>query len=270
MAIFFVHNNMFIQEEKMIKKHLKRYLPQFKSREQSPPFLRSSKEPTGPEGPKKLKGKQRIPGLKGEQGPPGKGLSDDYAHICGINWIHGNKTSSIAALELNDRTFSYIVETLDLDDRGSVPDHTCTLLIAFDQFVHSGHIHSQSIRVFVKQRPKDDQRRTDCWCELTPGIIQGVTFSSDNYCEDLNTASEFMLASNQNGVANGALFIPFLSFEKGKEYRVVINGDFIARYEERGKIGPAVDADHLPPWLPKRRKTGDGVEGGTFESWFSI
>ena len=33
--------------------------------------------------------------------------------------------------------------------------------------------------------------------------------------------------------------------------------------------GGDLQADHLPEWLPKR-KTGDGVEGGTFESWFTI
>lgn len=29
----------------------------------------------------------------------------------------------------------------------------------------------------------------------------------------------------------------------------------------------AVDANHLPPYLPAR-KSGDCIEGGTFESWF--
>lgn len=50
---------------------------------------------------------------------------------------------------------------------------------------------------------------------------------------------------------------------KGR-YRVVVVGDFI-----RGDGGKAVDADHLPGWLPSR-PTGDGVEGGIFESWFVI
>ena len=43
-----------------------------------------------------------------------------------------------------------------------------------------------------------------------------------------------------------------------------MKGDFI-----RDEKGLAVDADHLPPWLPNHG-TGDGVEGGTFESWFRI
>ena len=47
-------------------------------------------------------------------------------------------------------------------------------------------------------------------------------------------------------------------------YRVMLKSDFI-----RDKKGKAVDGDHLPEWLPNRR-TGDGVEGGTFESFFVI
>jgi hypothetical protein len=50
---------------------------------------------------------------------------------------------------------------------------------------------------------------------------------------------------------------------KGR-YRVVVIGDYI-----RGDGGKAVDANHLPGWL-NARPTGDGVEGGTFESWFLI
>jgi hypothetical protein len=45
---------------------------------------------------------------------------------------------------------------------------------------------------------------------------------------------------------------------------VIVKGDFI-----RDKDGRALDADHLPKWLPNR-KTGDGVEGGTFESWIIV
>jgi hypothetical protein len=35
-------------------------------------------------------------------------------------------------------------------------------------------------------------------------------------------------------------------------------------------INPALDANHMGPGLPQRCPTGDGIEGGTFESWFTI
>jgi len=44
-----------------------------------------------------------------------------------------------------------------------------------------------------------------------------------------------------------------------------VNGDFIRDKNNRG-----VDANHLPPWLSGGRPTGDGVEGGTFESWLVV
>ena len=73
------------------------------------------------------------------------------------------------------------------------------------------------------------------------------------------------------------------------EYRVVIKGDFVLGEKEielpDGRIvHAALDADHLgpglkgpslvpsdiPPGLNPRCPTGDGIEGGTFESWFWI
>jgi hypothetical protein len=58
-------------------------------------------------------------------------------------------------------------------------------------------------------------------------------------------------------------------FQPGKSYRVVIKGDLI-----RDIDGKAVDINHLPPWVStpnnNNKVTGDGIEGGTFESWFEI
>ena len=49
--------------------------------------------------------------------------------------------------------------------------------------------------------------------------------------------------------------------------RVRVYGDFIrGRHHVSGEFF-GVDADHLPKWLPGR-KSGDGIEGGTFASWF--
>ena len=48
--------------------------------------------------------------------------------------------------------------------------------------------------------------------------------------------------------------------------RVFAKGDFIRDASSKQR---AIDGDHLPPWLPTR-PTGDGIEGGTFESWIAI
>ena len=72
-------------------------------------------------------------------------------------------------------------------------------------------------------------------------------------------------------------------------YTIVVNGDLLLGtgvIERNGvKVNPAVDADSLAPslsapggWSPKqppslnqrRCPSGDGVEGGTFVSWFEV
>jgi hypothetical protein len=46
---------------------------------------------------------------------------------------------------------------------------------------------------------------------------------------------------------------------------VLLHGDLISD----ANVGHAVDANHLPPWFPALPHSGDGIEGGLFESWFT-
>jgi hypothetical protein len=80
---------------------------------------------------------------------------------------------------------------------------------------------------------------------------------------DCEILSGFVETNDPNVAVNGAQFRPGLNFVGNQEYRVLLKGDFIR--DAKNKQG--IDADHLPPWLPNR-PTGDGTEGGTFESWF--
>jgi hypothetical protein len=49
-------------------------------------------------------------------------------------------------------------------------------------------------------------------------------------------------------------------------YRVLLKGDFV-----RGLGDRAVDGNHLPQWVGSPNyRSGDGIEGGTFESWLSL
>jgi hypothetical protein len=52
-------------------------------------------------------------------------------------------------------------------------------------------------------------------------------------------------------------------------FRVTVKGDLIRSPQPDG-VDRAVDGDHLPIYLAagNGERTGDGVEGGTFESWF--
>jgi hypothetical protein len=67
---------------------------------------------------------------------------------------------------------------------------------------------------------------------------------------------------------NGVRFKPRITRGPGQPVRVVLKGDYI-----RDEQGKGIDADHLPPWFtssPATYHTGNGVAGGTFESWFTL
>jgi len=70
------------------------------------------------------------------------------------------------------------------------------------------------------------------------------------------------------GIANGvAIGLPDIATKLvNNKIRVLVRGDFVREATEKQR---AIDADHLPPWVPARL-TGDGIEGGTFESWFTL
>jgi Family of unknown function (DUF6519) len=169
----------------------------------------------------------------------------DFAHISAINWIHPMPPLADPANPLANPANITSRDNLNRDG----------VLIAFDQLVLNGDIHRHSFMVLVKHH--DEQSGTDCWCELPIKRVGGVQFDREG------EISNFHEIADLNAAVNGAQFRPGLSFSEKQEYRVVVKGDFI-RDEKNGK---GIDANHLPPWLPKRL-TGDGTEGGTFESWF--
>ena len=53
-------------------------------------------------------------------------------------------------------------------------------------------------------------------------------------------------------------------FSAGATYRVIVKGDYIRDKSKKR----AIDADNLPAFWALGGKTGDRIEGGTFESWF--
>ena len=77
-----------------------------------------------------------------------------------------------------------------------------------------------------------------------------------------------LTTAGQPNPANGvALQLnPRVVESPNKTIRICAKGDFIRDTTPKEH---ALDGNHLPPWLPNR-KTGDGIEGGTFESWFTL
>ena len=151
-------------------------------------------------------------------------------HIAGINWKHN----------------------------GSLPIQSfkdAGLLIAFDGDVTASDLTLNSVKLLVSRL--DDTTGARCWCEAPARLLPG------NFASAGDITSAFT-AGAVNGAVNGVQIV--LVNLSVTPYRVQVLGDFIRDKKNNGR---GVDADHLPPWLPKRA-TGDGIEGGTFESWFKV
>jgi hypothetical protein len=135
-----------------------------------------------------------------------------------------------------------------------------SLIVAFDSPVHSVDLHENSVMVEIQRREPD----AICWCgPLEVDIVPG------NLDQPCTATSKFTPKGPAPGVDVNAVQIKLGSLSsllQSRWVRVRVKGDFIRGMHKNGKF-LGVDADHLPDWLPGR-KTGDGIEGGTFESWF--
>jgi DNA-binding beta-propeller fold protein YncE len=220
--------------------------------------------PAGPQGPAGAEGPAGAQGIAGPAGPPGaageagptgpagpigpagpSAIDPNLTHICGINWTHGQP--------LTPAILGNIVKT--------------GLQVAFsDEKVRNIDIHDESFIVSFAPPISASASPTRTWVELRARVLTGVdltltAFSDGKGCTIKNIADT--PAPGADVLVNGALFRPIQTWIAG-DYRVVIKSDFI-----RDEKGNAVDGDHLPPWVP-HVKSGDQIQGGMFESWFSI
>jgi hypothetical protein len=189
--------------------------------------------PAGPAGPAGQTGAAGPAGAQGPQGPPGPGLDSTYVKIQQITWPH-NGTLTQAQLE----------------------QAKLQLKIAFNGKVQAGDLTVDSVAVLV---PIHGTEQT-AWNEADIRVIPG-TFAT---LGDVTS----VFGAPMGGIANGvAIGLPDIATKLvNNKIRVLVRGDFVREAAEKQR---AIDADHLPPWVPARL-TGDGIEGGTFESWFTL
>ncbi|GGJ24233.1 hypothetical protein [Neoroseomonas lacus] len=174
------------------------------------------------------------PGPPGPQGPPGPGPEqEDLTRICAINWEH-RRVLLLPRLEAG-------------------------LIIAFDRPVRLEDIDDLTFEVQV-QVP-DTQQRVICWCNWDSEVIQGLILEQRCRPEVGFATSPGPLVDAVRWRPNG---LPPAIFQGQGWVRVLLHGDHI-----RDENGRALDGNHLPPWLPAR-PSGDGIQGGLFESWFQL
>jgi len=208
-----------------------------------------------------------IAGPPGTNGAPGVGITEVNPSFVPCSTPGAaSLTSNATGLTLNLTipgccNSSYVgIKSVSWDKNGSTTTPASHLAkpglgIAFSDKVLSEDLTKESIFLLV---PVTNGALTS-WEEATLRIIPG------NFSPLGDASGTFTAAS---GDVNGVRFV--VAEEKqlasGSTVRVVVKGDFI---RDASAHHYAIDADHLPPWLPAR-ETGDGIEGGTFESWFTL
>lgn len=218
--------------------------------------------PVGPAGPKGDPGSKGDPGAKGDPGPIGdpgpkgdpgeKGDKGDpgtfplvkLPRIVGINWEHRGR--------LHPADFQKLLQT--------------GLLVAFSEPMDPSTLDEMTFEVFVRTTVKGNL--TYQWLGLDGDVVP-VWIDPAGACKAIGdvkfepaevTGVQFRL--NPDGPRTGT-------------FLVVLRGDAIlsTRTGTRldGTTGQfALDGNHLDPGLFARCPTGDVIEGGRFESWFTI
>jgi DNA-binding beta-propeller fold protein YncE len=208
----------------------------------------------GPQGAPGTPGAPGAQGPQGEKGDPGTFVPLDLPHIIAINWTHDGTIAPGPAGPSQ--------EFQNLRKFGAV--------IVFDRPMLPATINQHTVQVLIRRNNEDG---TYCYCNLQ-GIVDPVRVTAEG--GDLKCD---MKIKDIGGIppATGARFQPVGPLEAWRdgEYLVVVKGDFILGEKEivlpdGRKVNPALDANHLGPGLPKRCPTGNGTEGGDFESWFTI
>ncbi len=227
----------------------------------------------GPPGPAGLAGTPGLPGtagLPGTPGAPGASITEVVANfvscdVPGAASLSGTAPNLTLNLTIPGTCNPDLVKInhTSWDLGQTVSPFPPTLIIGFSGDVRSGDLNFNTVSVLIGLYEAGglliswDEIRQG-YAEVQPGNLSGSVFTPlpggsapadpANAVRILLTKAADVLRQTQNTAG---------------EARVVVKGDFI----RDAKHGQGVDADHLPPWLPSR-PTGDGIEGGTFESWF--
>lgn len=171
-------------------------------------------------------------GPAGPTGPAGDPTDPTLTHICSINWPHAG---TIAAGDIDG------------------------IVIAFDGDLEPADCKQENLRhAFIVEtmhrQVVNDRLSLECWCQL---VGEYSSYRMKAQCDATSGAS--------SGAIDAIEFRPSPTLQAGLAYRVRFIGDLVRdRQTQR-----AIDAEHLPKWLPGR-KTGDGIEGGVFHSWFRV
>jgi hypothetical protein len=243
--------------------------------------------PVGPQGPAGLNGTNGTNGAQGATGATGPYIDkvtvnfvDCSAPVPAPTLTPDPAPSTNYTLNLTIpgccNTSLTSIKSVNWPHNGTMTVNPSTeiveLLIAFSGSVQYADITRNSVVVLAQFTAAGSVAGTEAtvWAGVDRFAVRGGNFATVGAA---NTV--FKGGADASGYANGVAleFSTSPNTNPEGEFRVLVKGDFI-----RDANGLAVDGDHLPgdqspPWVPTALtaySTGDGIEGGTFESWFAV
>jgi hypothetical protein len=158
-------------------------------------------------------------------------------------------------------------------------DQKPSLALAFDGPVTAAQLSQPGALIFLLAHnqllAKGAKAALHCWCAITPVSYDYATISPAGKIPPAGSPDWQLkpakppafctaIRANFDIETLRLAWVGAAEAEDDLVLRVLLNGDLVA-----DKAGRGLDANHLPPWLPGRI-TGDGIEGGGFESWLGI
>src|SRR6266496_2882814 len=232
--------------------------------------------PPGPQGPKGDKGEKGDQGLKGDKGDPGSGLELGLVRIKALSWKH-NTPSALLGVKMigNDTGFGFVIGFTDkVQVRIQNPQGARVNLI------DDTHIFQVLVASDLEQ---NKELGMYCRCPIF-GTVIPVDYTDTNGL--ITTATEvdaleapgvaFILDSSLSQRAREIISqSPPFDGPPFNDIWIRLRGDFVLDLK-----GRAIDAEFVRAELP----TGDrpspplglpldqqpGIQGGLFESWFTL
>ena len=190
---------------------------------------------------------QIPPGRNGEPGKNGEGLEENLTQIVALSWTHRSNKESFILIDEQQPAF----------------------VIGFSRPVNIDLIDVEHIfQVLIQHEPgRDKELGVICRCPVQGKIIPVEPLAPET---KWNPPLITKARSGNSPFALGAAFLPanLGLLRKSRKLWICLRGDFVVDKKNR-----AVDAEFVRGELP----TGDrpsgssfGVQGGLFESWFTL
>lgn len=208
----------------------------------------------GAVGPQGLPGPPGAAGPAGPRGPRGEGLNENLVHINALSWLH-DEVSFIGRGEFLDQLREPgIVIGFDAD-------------IFFPSVVgNSGGVSPEVFQLMARVRNFGGLVEV-----IAPELLcEAVRITAADGAGRI-TAVEVLPAGTERTAAVRLMARDPAALEQlfslnPLSYRVLLRADFVLDAGQR----LAVDGNHIPALLASGRRTGNGIQGSSFESWFRI